>query len=181
MPTRLCNMCKIEKDLDTDFSNNKSMSRGKEYQCRQCRKLLYSQRMSNKEKKEQKLKQTRLYKKTDQFKQKRNLAEKYRRNNDFQYQMICNLRSRSRKAFLGFYKDKTTQKILGCSLNELHKHIVSKFQEGMTIDNYGEWHLDHIIPLSSARNKEELEKLFHYTNLQPLWAIDNLRKSNKIY
>jgi hypothetical protein len=55
-----------------------------------------------------------------------------------------------------------------------------KFTEGMSWDNKNEWHIDHIIPLSSAQTEEELYKLCHYTNLQPLWAEDNLRKSNKI-
>jgi hypothetical protein len=50
----------------------------------------------------------------------------------------------------------------------------------MSFNNYGEWHIDHIIPLCSASNDNELEKLFHYSNCQPLWAIDNIKKSNKI-
>jgi hypothetical protein len=50
----------------------------------------------------------------------------------------------------------------------------------MSWDNHGEWHIDHIIPLSSAKNESDLYKLFHYTNLQPLWAFDNLSKGNKI-
>lgn len=179
MPTRVCSMCKIEKNLETDFSKNKCMSGGKEYQCRLCRKILHTERMKNSHIKAKKLEQTRLYKKTEQFKQHRNKIEKQRRDNDLQYRMIINLRNRCRKAFLGFYKDKTTQKLLGCSLQELESYIVAKFQYGMTMDNYGKWHLDHIIPLSSAQNKKELEQLCHYTNLQPLWAQDNLTKSNK--
>jgi hypothetical protein len=50
----------------------------------------------------------------------------------------------------------------------------------MNWSNRKEWHIDHIIPLSSAKTEEELLKLFHYTNLQPLWANDNIKKSNKI-
>ena len=50
----------------------------------------------------------------------------------------------------------------------------------MTWENQGEWHFDHIIPISSAQTEEEVIKLNHYTNFQPLWAEDNLRKSNKI-
>jgi hypothetical protein len=50
----------------------------------------------------------------------------------------------------------------------------------MSWDNYGKWHIDHIIPLSSANNEDEVYKLCHHTNLQPLWAEDNLKKSNKI-
>jgi len=50
----------------------------------------------------------------------------------------------------------------------------------MNWENYGKWHIDHIIPLASAKNKEEMENLFHYSNLQPLWASDNFKKSDKI-
>ena len=50
----------------------------------------------------------------------------------------------------------------------------------MSWDNYGKWHIDHIIPLSSANSEDDIYKLCHYTNLQPLWAEDNLKKSNKI-
>ena len=50
----------------------------------------------------------------------------------------------------------------------------------MTWDNYGQWHIDHIIPLSSAKTEMEIYELCKYTNLQPLWAVDNLRKNNKL-
>lgn len=64
---------------------------------------------------------------------------------------------------------------LGCSEDELLKHLESLFKPGMTWDNYGEWHLDHVYPISSfdLTNEEEVKKINHYTNLQPLWAKDN--------
>jgi hypothetical protein len=60
------------------------------------------------------------------------------------------------------------------------EYLGDLFTEKMNWDNYGKWHVDHIIPLSSANTEEEIYKLCHYTNLQPLWAEDNIKKSNKI-
>jgi predicted nucleic acid-binding Zn ribbon protein len=76
----------------------------------------------------------------------------------------------------------TTIHILGCDWETLKKHLENQFSEGMSWDNQGRdgWHIDHIIPLSSAKTSDELYKLNHYTNLQPLWAKDNLKKSDKI-
>ena len=70
--------------------------------------------------------------------------------------------------------------IVGCSQNQLKEHLEKQFNDDMSWGNYGKWHIDHIIPLSSANNEYEVYKLCHYTNLQPLWAEDNLKKSNKI-
>lgn len=67
---------------------------------------------------------------------------------------------------------------LDCSIPELKKYLESKFQPGMTWDNYGEWHIDHIKPLKSFNLSilEQLKEACHFTNLQPLWAKDNLKK-----
>jgi len=72
--------------------------------------------------------------------------------------------------------------IIGCDWETLKNHIESQFTEGMTWDNQGQygWHIDHIIPLNSAKTEQEIYELNHYRNLQPLWAKDNLRKSDKI-
>jgi hypothetical protein len=77
---------------------------------------------------------------------------------------------------------KSTYEMIGCTPQELRDYIESKFVDGMSWDNYGlrGWHIDHIIPLSSTKIKEEIIKLNHYTNLQPLWATDNLKKGSKI-
>ena len=77
-------------------------------------------------------------------------------------------------------KDKTFD-IVGCSPEFLKEHLEKQFISGMTWDNRSEWHIDHIIPLSSAKTEDELYKLCYYENLQPLWAEDNLKKSNKIF
>lgn len=82
---------------------------------------------------------------------------------------------------LGSNKNTTTFEIIGCTPQQLKEHLETQFKCGMSWDNHGlfGWHIDHIIPLSSAKTEEELYQLCHYTNLQPLWAKDNLRKSNK--
>ncbi len=69
---------------------------------------------------------------------------------------------------------------IGCSLEELRSHLESQFKPGMTWENHGQWHIDHIYPLSLAKNQEHLIELSHYTNLQPLWAKENLSKSNRV-
>ena len=77
-------------------------------------------------------------------------------------------------------KKNKTFEIVGCTPIELKEHLEKQFVSGMTWENRNLWHIDHIIPLSSAKTEEELYKLCHYTNLQPLWAEENLKKSNKI-
>ena len=77
-------------------------------------------------------------------------------------------------------KKNKTFDIVGCSPLQLREYIEKQFVNGMNWENRSSWHIDHIIPLSSANNEEELYKLFHYTNLQPLWAEDNMKKINKI-
>ena len=76
-------------------------------------------------------------------------------------------------------KDRSHE-IVGCSWTDLKKHLEEQFKDGMTFDNRAEWSLDHIIPISLAKTEKELIKLNHYTNFQPLWKIENIKKGNKL-
>lgn len=71
--------------------------------------------------------------------------------------------------------------LLGCTIKELKLHLESQFQEGMTWENYGKWHIDHIKPCAvfDLSRTEDQKECFHFSNLQPLWAMDNLRKNAK--
>jgi hypothetical protein len=77
-------------------------------------------------------------------------------------------------------KSQSTLNMIGCDLKTIKSHLEKQFTKGMNWGNQGAWHIDHIIPCALAKTEEELIKLFHYTNLQPLWAMDNWIKSDKI-
>lgn len=80
----------------------------------------------------------------------------------------------------GYTKKSKAQDILGCDWQEFKTHIERQFLKGMTWDNRGEWHLDHIQPIASAKTEADLLALNHFTNVRPLWASENIAKKDKI-
>jgi len=131
---------------------------------------------------------TALYQKKYRIKHKNKLnkqhneARKRRLKNDINFRIRYNLRVRLFKALHRNQKTKTTIDLLGCSIDFFKGWIENQFQAGMTWDNYGKWEIDHIIPCASfdMSKEEEQTKCFHYTNLQPLWELDNIRKKDMI-
>jgi hypothetical protein len=111
---------------------------------------------------------------------------KERLQNDVSYRILSNLRHRCSQAILHEYKSESTITLLGAPIEVVISHLESLFTEGMTWDNYGfgdgKWHIDHIKPcyLFDLTDVEQQKQCFHYTNLQPLWQKDNLKK-NKYY
>jgi len=105
---------------------------------------------------------------------------KERRAKDAVFRIKNNLRNRLNAVLNA--KNSSATKLVGCSWKEFRAHLESKFTEGMSWDNYGKngWHLDHVKPLDAfdLTKEGEIKKACHYTNLQPLWAIDNLKKGN---
>lgn len=101
---------------------------------------------------------------------------------------IVKIKDNVRRRIDYFLKTNDTQKnnktfdIVGCDPQFLKEYLENQFKEGMSWENYGlyGWHIDHKIPLSSAETENEIYKLCHYTNLQPLWAEENLSKGSKI-
>lgn len=85
----------------------------------------------------------------------------------------CSIRNQEYK------KNGRTYEILGCSYEDFKSYIEHQFTEGMSWENYGEWHLDHKTPISWSETEKQVYELNKYTNFQPLWATDNLSKGNK--
>lgn len=114
--------------------------------------------------------------------EKLKVYQKERRKTDILFKMKQYMSSRIRIAFYstGNRKCKKTEEILCCTIAELKVYIESKMTDGMTWDNYGYygWHIDHLTPLAKAKTEEEIIKLSHYTNLQPMWRLDNQKKGS---
>ena len=98
-----------------------------------------------------------------------------------QRRIAKNLRNRIRKAMLGQSRSVSAVRDLGLSMEEFRAYLSSKFQLGMSWENYGKWHIDHIKPLAAFDLTDEAQAraACHYTNLQPLWALENQRKHCK--
>lgn len=124
------------------------------------------------------------YKENKYARDRRNRYEYERMRKDPSYRMKKMLRGRCQNAIRNQSGNKAykTQELLGCNMKYFMEYIEKKFLPDMFWGNYGEWHIDHIIPCASfdLTNPEDQKKCFHYTNLQPLWATDNLSKGKKI-
>lgn len=130
------------------------------------------------------------YKKKYRKDNKEKIAEyhkKYLKNRteiDIIFRISSNLRSRLRQFIKskGYKKNSRTFEYIGCSPQQLKEYLESQFTNGINWANYGSygWHIDHIIPLSTAETLDDLYNLNHYTNLQPLWWDKNISKSNKL-
>jgi hypothetical protein len=198
METKICSKCKEEKNV-CEFGNDKSRKNNLSYLCKECLILkskkykennkdkitLYLEEYRQKNKEKLKVARTEYRKKNKEKIKKygRYYSDKKRKESN-----IVKISENIRRRILHILKSKKIHKknktldILGCDFEYLKTYLENKFFIGMNWDNYGlnGWHIDHIIPLSSAQSEDEVYKLCHYTNLQPLWAKDNLSKSNKI-
>ena len=119
-----------------------------------------------------------LIQKRKKLKRKKHFDRYYNNEN---YRMKSLLRTRIITALKNNIKSISTMKLTGCSIEQLWLHIEKQFKPGMTRENQGLWHIDHIKPCAAfdLSKPEEQQKCFHYTNLQPLWAKENLMKSDK--
>ena len=133
--------------------------------------------------KETKNKNIRKYKKTDKFKKHKNKYERERRQSDPIFKLKGTIRARLRRFLKSSNIGKTnkTFELVGCTPEFLKSYLEKKFKPGMTWKNHTihGWHVDHIIPIAKAKTSEDVKKLMNYTNLQPLWAIENIKKGDK--
>ena len=201
METKVCSNCKIEKSLDDFLWKNKSKGH-KHARCIVCykeiRKKNYEKNKSyylkknvrlkkqnkewyenNKEKHRENNRNWR-EKNIERVREYHNNLIKYQRKTDPIKQLIFNVRNRISSVLKN--KTKSSFDIVGCPPIFLKEHLEKQFTKGMCWENHGlyGWHIDHIIPLSTAKTDDEVYSLCHYTNLQPLWAEDNLKKGVKI-
>lgn len=121
------------------------------------------------------------YRQRPDVKEKTNKRLKQRYRTDINFRLANNLRCRLRSALSGKNKSASTLALLGCSVDHLKKHLEKQFQPGMTWKNKNDWHIDHIIPCASFDLCDPIQQqqCFHYSNLQPLWAAENLSKNDK--
>lgn len=182
---KLNNKDKVKQTAQSWYQRNKEKvieySKSRTYQ--NYSKHLERQRLycsKNKEKRKEYLSKNKI--RISETKRKR---ENYRYNNDLMFKIRKSLRARLNKALSRNYKTGSAVNALGISINDFKDYIEKLFQPGMSWENWGKldgWEIDHIVPLSSFNltNTEELNKACHYTNLQPLWSIDNRIKGNRL-
>lgn len=202
---KMCRTCKEIKTFE-EFTKDKSQPDSKDTQCKFCKRKCEGEYISkNREKyigryreknrelnkkwrnSEKGLKWAFEYAQKNKIriaKRKKESSKKWRQEQRMKnpmYRIVRALRYRVYFALKCKKKSKHTIELLGCNKDFFKQHLASLFKDNMSFENYGKWHIDHIKPcaLFDLNKPEEQAKCFHYTNLQPLWATDNLRKHTK--
>ncbi len=179
--TKRCSTCKVAKDFSM-FCRCATNRDGYQFSCKACKNQFASKwTRANPDKMRGYRATTRT--KTSYQEHRRQYNRDYERNKkatDAVYRLKCNLRTRFIQAVKNGSKGGSAVSALGCSVVEFKAKMEALFQPGMTWENWGKvgWHLDHVIPLSAfdLTDPSQVAKACHYSNLRPLWAIENLRK-----
>lgn len=189
MNFKFCKKCNQEKPV-CDFYKDSTKKSGFASSCKECRAKYYRKnrekakannakyRRENPEKiKERKAK----YRRENREKINENFKKCYKNDENFKIRVLLRHRVLESLKAQSAKKSNKTLELIGCSVNELWEHLEGQFTDGMTRQNHGEWHIDHIKPCSAfdLTDPKQQKECFNYKNLQPLWAQDNLKKSNK--
>lgn len=201
--TKKCTICKIEYEKSLDFFHKESRCKdGLTSACKFCRRAdVKNYTTKNKDKylkyqkdkyqidRDKRIARQREYYHNNKeiLNPRRTIYIREKRRNDPIFRLAGAVRNGIYKCLKGLSKKHKSFNYIGCSIEELWTHLESKFTNGMTRENYGKWHIDHILPLSSfdfsniENDDSQLFLAWHYTNLQPLWSHDNLKKGKSIH
>ena len=175
---KYCKGCDTTKAL-TEFYKNSRHRDGLQSRCKVCRKKI---RQNNRKKENatarkwcqnnrEKIRASdRKSSQRPEYKKRKNARKRERRKTDPQFRLKHNLRTRLHHALKGSNKSASTMALLGCSIVHLKDYLAMRFLPGMTWENQGTWHVDHMIPCASfdLSDPEHQRRCFHYTNLQPV-------------
>jgi hypothetical protein len=165
MGTKICSKCKILQDLDNFCKDSKSKDSKQSY-CKICKSKSINEYYKTNPKKRPK-------------KTKKQLLDNY-----YKHRVNRNFSRRMRKSLNGLKDGMSWEQLVEYNVLDLKKHLEGLFTEGMSWENYGKWHIDHIIPISSFTitnvNCGDFKTCWSLNNLQPLWAMDNIKKSNNL-
>lgn len=182
---KICKTCKQNLPI-TEFRKRKKWN---SYECH-CNQCLLAKRRDYAKQEYERNRQRRLDQKKEYWAKnkskispKRTIYMRERLQNDIEFRLCHNMRGRLSHAVKQGQKSAGTAELVGCDLKSLRKHLESKFTPQMNWDNYGSyWHIDHIRPCASfdLTDPEQQRICFHWTNLQPLEAKENIRKGARL-
>jgi hypothetical protein len=171
-----CTKCKMEKPL-SEFHKNKTNKDGYAFYCKQCKAAERAARRPL----ENQIKKTQYWSNIDKERERVRLSQQKHKDKPSRiYRARFTNVAKHSIYRCGQTKQLSSEMIIGLSPKAFKRYIEKQFKPGMSWDNYGEWHIDHIIPLSIANSEISAIKLNHYTNLRPLWADENSVKGAKI-
>ena len=170
-----CSRCTVWKSLDK-YTKEIKRADGLCDKCKICWKEYRHERLEkDKEYRRNNREKVNTWRRNERNRSKENKTDVY-----IKTRIKENLARRLRFILNGIQKSESTCDIIGCSPEELKKYIESTFSEGMTWENYGEWHIDHIIPCAAFdhNSEKELKACWNFKNLRALWGADNIKKSS---
>jgi hypothetical protein len=172
---KTCSVCRETKDV-SEFHKHRCITDGYRSECKECRKKWFKDNYDNFA--DVHRRRTNEYRVNNREQYNKYFRKRYV-NNPHLYAWRGMLNSVIRR--IGGKKESKTFDILGYSAEDLKKHLEKLFTEGMSWDNWGKWHIDHKIPVSSFSNTDDPKIINSLDNLQPMWASDNIKKGNRIY